>query len=73
MWFIVLMASVHGIDRREIGDGMVGFRFKTQAGCLADASRRAEALKSVNIHGRFLCMYHGEPDRELRHAVKFAF
>jgi hypothetical protein len=73
MWFIVLLATVHGHEVPSIGEGIANYRFASQAKCIDDASRRAQALLKIHIHGRYSCMYHGEPDIELQHAPKWAF
>lgn len=65
-WFIVLSAMVHGVPHNEIGDMMTGFRFPTQAACLDDVARRADALAAIDIHGRYMCMFHNETTREMR-------
>lgn len=73
MWMIILVASAHGVDLAPLTDRVAEFRYATQGECLVSAANRADALRSANAHGRYMCMYHGEPDREMRNAPKFSF
>lgn len=70
-WIIVIIATING---HEIPTANIsGFRFPTHAACMADADIRAGALASVGAHGKYLCMYHNEPDRDLRRTAMGVF
>lgn len=65
MWFIVLSLVVNG----QLGapaPSIAAWRFPTHAACMASAKERVRAMQTiVGAHGRYLCMYHDEPDDEL--------
>jgi hypothetical protein len=70
MWFLVLTAFMaNGAEQPRLELAMAAPHYANQATCLVEGIKRTNALASVGIHGQFLCMYHGEPDRELRHSA----
>lgn len=73
-WFIIMMAmdpNGHALDR--LTDRIQGFEYVSHAACMASARDRAAALASIGVTGSYLCMYHGEPDRELAASTKGEF
>lgn len=70
-WLIIMIATVHGHEIPT--DAISGFRFATHAACMQEADIRAGALASIGAHGKFLCMYHGEPDRALERTAMRVF
>lgn len=71
-WFIIMIATMP--NGHEINtDRLSTWRYASHAACMVDASRRAEGFASVGVTGRFLCMYHNEPDREIEASRKGEF
>jgi hypothetical protein len=52
---------------------MADKHYSTSRSCMADAARRTSALASVGVTGRYMCMYHGEPNRQMAAAAKREF
>lgn len=59
VWFIVVAFAGHPGDNLQLG------RFPSRAACLASAPDRVAAFQTIGDHGRYLCMYHDEPDAAL--------
>lgn len=73
MWFMVI-ALAHVTPLTENFEAsMTQKHYASQADCISDARDRLSPLAAINMHGRYMCMYHGEPDREMMHAPKWAF
>jgi hypothetical protein len=73
MWFLVVVASLHGVDQPRLSSAMADKHYPTNQACMADAARRIAALASVGVTGRYMCMYHGETDRRMAAAGKRDF
>lgn len=72
-WFIVLTLAQPSATADQLSLMMAQDRYRSQTECVAAAQQRVSGLTQIGEHGRFLCMYHGEPDRELNDALKFNF
>ena len=70
MWFLAVMLFGQPADA---GDSLASMHYKTHALCMADARVRMAAIASVGQHGRYMCMYHNEPGRELARTPKRTF
>jgi hypothetical protein len=73
MWFVAMVAYLHGIEQPKLALSMAAPRYVSQDACLTDAIRRTDALALVGIHGRYMCMRHAEPSRQLAAAKKREF
>lgn len=63
MWFLVVLITPHA--NPEISQAMAKLAYDTESACMFEAAYRVQYLARVNIHGRYICMYHNEPDGEL--------
>lgn len=71
MWFIVVLILNQPMP--ELTRAVSGFRFPTHTACMDDARSRFQMMGQIGVHGRYLCMYRGEPDEELTAGEKGAF
>lgn len=70
MWFLVISAFSGNVERVSLEAPMSVPRYATHAQCMADAKIRLAAFASLDIHGRYLCMYQSEPDAKLASTQK---
>ena len=64
-WFPVLMVSLHGEPMHGIDGYMPKYAYHSHDECLDAARRNIGAMARAGIRVAFMCMYHGEPDREM--------
>jgi hypothetical protein len=65
MWFIVLAFVVNGRLGAPV-PSIATWRFPTREACMAEAKERVRGMQAImDTHGRYLCMYHDEPEAEL--------
>lgn len=73
-WFMIISPiDAYGNSMDAYTERQMAWKFATHASCMADAAQRAAAFSSVGLHGRYLCMYHNEPDAELNASEKVEF
>ena len=68
IWFLVVVFTGHPHE----GPISLG-QFATRAECMADAPGRMAGFQYIGSHGRYLCMYHNQPDKELARAPVATF
>lgn len=54
LWLIILVVSSPG-PLPQLTEDVARYRFLTEAECMEDAGERVDALKSVGMHGTYLC------------------
>jgi hypothetical protein len=60
VWFLVVALTGHpGEQPLQFG------RLSSRAACMASAPARLAGLQNIGVHGRYLCMYHNQPDTGL--------
>lgn len=64
MFFIVMALTIHG-HPVTMNNLAAAQRFPSQKACFADATDRALVIQKAGVHGRFLCMRHGESDAQI--------
>jgi hypothetical protein len=65
-WFSAVVVSVHGEPLHSIADGYVPrYAYHSHAECMAATRQSVQPMAVAGIRGRFMCMYHGESDREI--------
>ena len=65
-WFSALVVSVHGEPLHALGEGYVPkYAYHSYSECMAATLRSVQPMALAGIRGRFMCMYHGETDREI--------
>ena len=71
MWFLALILFVDG--KSVDAPSLASLHYPTEAACLKSAAIRVQGMRDIGGHAVYLCMYHGEPDSELRRAPKVRF
>lgn len=73
-WFPVVSVSLQGEPMHPPAAGNVPkYAYRARGICMAETRQNVSKMAQAGIRGRFLCMYHGEPDRELAAAPKENF
>lgn len=74
MWFLaVAFAHLSEAKSNALAAPLTSMHYESQGDCIDSARQRLTGLSSINIHGKWMCMYHEETDREMRNAPKFGF
>jgi hypothetical protein len=75
MWFLVVSLIAQSPQHeRDIAVAMAAAQsYQSNAECMVAAKQRTAGLAFAGIHVSYLCMYHGEPDRQLRRSRRGAF
>ena len=74
MWFLAIVLSNIGQPTADrIAVDMAASHYQTQNACLNGSRDRIQTLSGFGMHGTYLCMYHREPDTEMKHAVTGSF
>ncbi|MEG3155810.1 hypothetical protein [Sphingomonas sp. RB1R13] len=65
-WFSALVVSVQGEPLHALGEGYVPkYAYHSYSECMTATLRSVQPMALAGIRGRFMCMYHGETDREI--------
>ena len=65
-WFPALVVSVHGEPLHAPGEGYVPkYAYRSHGECMAATRQSVNPMALAGIRGRFMCMYHGESEREM--------
>jgi hypothetical protein len=73
VWFLVVSTILNPQDADRLASSMAAMDYRTHAACMSAAVGRVSALASANVHGRYMCMRHGETNQELARAAKREF
>jgi hypothetical protein len=74
-WFPIVLVSVKGESLHPIGDGryVPAIFYADRASCMTATRANVRPMHDAGITGRFLCMYHNEPDATLDRAPRENF
>ena len=64
-WFPVLLLSLHGEPLHGIHGYLPKYAYHSHSECMDGTRRGVTEMALAGVRGRFLCMYHGESDRQI--------
>lgn len=73
-WFPVVTVSLRGEPMHPPAlDAIPRYTYNSRAVCMAATRRDVQDMAKAGVRGRFMCMYHNQPDAELKQAPKEDF
>jgi hypothetical protein len=57
IWFILIATPTTTITPPA--------RFPTHEACMIEATKRTQGMAANGFHGRYMCMFHNQPERSM--------